>query len=101
VLVREHGKKRYQHFLYSVNHLNRRKSPSAPHVSQEIETDFRSSSSFFFQKSREVPEVADLSISCGVGVVVKVCESWGCSFCARVRVVALFAEYGDRRRKRD
>ena len=67
MLVREHGKKRYQHFLYSVNHLNRRKSPSAPHVSQEIETDFRSSSSFFFQKSREVPEVTDFSIVCGVG----------------------------------
>ena len=27
------------------------------------------SSSFFFQKSRKVPEVADLSISCGWGVV--------------------------------
>ena len=50
-----------------MNHLNQRKSPSAPLVSKEIETDFFSSS-FFFQKSREVPEVADLSISCGWGV---------------------------------
>ena len=89
VLVPKRGKKKYQHFLYPVNHLNQRKSPSAPLVSKEIETDFNRSSSFFFQKSREVPEVTDLSISCGVGVAVaEVCESWGCSFCARVRVVA-------------
>ena len=46
--------KEYEHFLSFINHLNQRKSPSAPLVSQEIETDFFSSS--FFQKSREVPE---------------------------------------------
>jgi hypothetical protein len=52
-----------------VNHLNQRKSPSALLVSNEIETDFSSSS--FPPKSREVPEVADLSIVCGWG------EIWG------------------------
>ena len=40
VLVPKRGKKKYQHFLYPVNHLNQRKSPSAPLVSKEIETDF-------------------------------------------------------------
>ena len=49
-----------------MNHLNQRKSPSALLVSKEIETKFWSSS--FFQKSRKVPEVADLSIVCGWGV---------------------------------
>ena len=48
-----------------MNHLNQRKSPSATLVSKEIETTFRSS---FFPKSRKVPEVADLSISCGWGM---------------------------------
>ena len=48
-----------------MNHLNQRKSPSALLVSKEIETKFCSSS--FFQKSRKVPEVADLSIVCGWG----------------------------------
>ena len=67
VLVPKRGKKKYQHFLYPVNHLNQRKSPSATLVSKEIETDFFRRR-FFFQKSREVPEVADLSISCGWGV---------------------------------
>ena len=71
-LVRKRGEKKCQHFLYSVNHLNQRKSPSAPLVSKEIETDFNRSSSFFFQKSREVPEVTDLSISCG---------GWGGDIC--------------------
>ena len=47
LLVPKRGKKEYQHFLYPVNHLNQRESPSAPLVSQEIETDFFSSS--FFQ----------------------------------------------------
>jgi hypothetical protein len=66
-LVHKRGKKRYQHFLYPVDHLNQRKSPSA-------------------QKSRKVPEVTDLSISCGWGwLVAEVYESWGCSCCARVR----------------
>ena len=52
-----------------MNHLNQRKSPSAPLVSKEIETEFNrsSSSSFFSQRSREVPEVTDLSISFGWG----------------------------------
>ena len=40
VLVPKRGKKKYQRFLYPVNHLNQRKSPSAPLVSKEIETDF-------------------------------------------------------------
>ncbi len=40
LLVPKRGKKKDQHFLYPVNHLNQRKSPSAPLVSQEIETDF-------------------------------------------------------------
>ena len=40
VLVPKRGKKKYQHFLYPVNHLNQRKSPSASLVSKEIETDF-------------------------------------------------------------
>ena len=40
VLVPKRGKKKYQQFLYPVNYLNQRKSPSAPLVSQEIETDF-------------------------------------------------------------
>ena len=48
-----------------MNHLNQRKSPSATLVSKEIETDFNRSS--FFPKSREVPEVADLSIVAEVG----------------------------------
>ena len=64
----QRAKRKYQHFLYPVNHLSQRKSPSATLVSKEIETDFNRSSSFF-QKSPEVPEVADLSISCGWGVV--------------------------------
>ena len=49
-----------------MNPLNQRKSPSAPLVSQEIETDFNRSS-FFFQNSRKVPEVAGLSIVAGGG----------------------------------
>ena len=61
VLVPKRGKKKHQHFLYPVNYLNQRKSPSAPLVSEEIETDFRSSSSFFFQKSRS----SRSSRSCG------------------------------------
>ena len=65
VFVIQRGKKKYQHFLPPVNHLNQRKSPSALLVSNEIETDFFSSS--FPPKSREVPEVADLSIVCGWG----------------------------------
>ena len=78
VFVIQRGKKKYQHFLPPVNHLNQRKSPSALLVSNEIETDFFSSS--FPPKSREVPEVADLSIVCGWGgvLVAEVCESWGC-----------------------
>jgi len=40
VLVPKRGKKKYQHFLYPVNHLIQRQSPSAPLVSKEIETDF-------------------------------------------------------------
>ena len=84
-LVHKRGKKRYQHFLYPVDNLNQRKSPSAPLVSKEIETDFFRRR-FFFQKSRKVPEVTDLSISCGWGwLVAEVYESWGCSCCARVR----------------
>ena len=50
-----------------MNHLNQRKSPSAPLVSKEIETDFNRSSSLFSQKSTKVPEVADLSVVYGVG----------------------------------
>ena len=76
VLVPKRGKKKYQRFLYPVNHLNQRKSPSALLVSKEIETDFNRSS--FFQKSRKVPEVTHLSISCGWGVVCRVSSlsSW-------------------------
>jgi hypothetical protein len=64
-------KKKHQYFLYSVNNLNQRNLPSATLVSKEIETDFNSLIvvRFFFQRSRKVPEVADLSISCGWGVV--------------------------------
>jgi hypothetical protein len=40
VLVHKRGKKRYQRFLYPVNHLNQRESSSATLVSKEIETDF-------------------------------------------------------------
>ena len=50
VFVPKRGKKKYQHSLYPVNHLNLRKSPSATLVSQEIETDF---SRPRFSKSRE------------------------------------------------
>ena len=67
ILVPKRGKKKYQHFLYPVNHLNQRKSPSAPLVSKEIETDFFRRR--FSRRSREVPEVADVSIVCGWGVV--------------------------------
>ena len=67
VLVPKRGKKKYQRFLYPVHHLNQRKSPSAPLVSKEIETDFFRRR--FSRRSRKVPEVADLSISCGWGVV--------------------------------
>ena len=67
-LVPKRGKKKDRDFVYPVNHLNQRKSPSAPLVSKEIETDFNRSSSFFFPKFAEVLEVADLSISCGWGV---------------------------------
>ena len=59
VLVPKRGKKKHQHFLCPVNHLNQRQSPSATLVSKEIETTFRSS---FFPKSRKVPEVADVPI---------------------------------------
>ena len=37
VSVPERGKKKYQHFVYSVNSLNQRKSPSATLVSEEKE----------------------------------------------------------------
>jgi hypothetical protein len=51
VLVPKRGKKKYQHFLYPVNYLNQRKSPSAPLVSKEIETDFNRRR--FFSGGRE------------------------------------------------
>ena len=38
VLAPKRGKKKYQHFFYSVNRLNQRKSPSALLVSKEIES---------------------------------------------------------------
>ena len=79
VFVIQRGKKKYQHFLPPVNHLNQRKSPSALLVSNEIETDFFSSS--FPPKSREVPEVADLSIVCG----------WGGVGCGSLRELGVFA----------
>ena len=65
LLVPKRGKKKYQYFLYPVNHLNQRKLPSATLVSKEIETDFFRRR--FSRRSREVPEVADLSIGCGNG----------------------------------
>ena len=65
VLVPKRGIKKYQHFIYFINYLNQRKLPSATRVSKEIETEFRSSS--FFQKSRKVPEVADLTIVAELG----------------------------------
>ena len=71
VLVPKRGKKEYLHFHSFINYINQRKLPSAPLVSKEVETDFNRRRRFS-QRSREVPEVADLifSISCGVGVLV-------------------------------
>ena len=68
LLVPKRGKKKDQHFLYPVNHLNQRKSSSAQLVSKEIETDLKPILIVvvvFFPKSRKVPELADLSIVCG------------------------------------
>ena len=65
VLVPKRGKKKYQHFLYPVNHLNQRKSPSAPLVSQEIETDFFVV--VFPERSRFSRKVADVTIVRGIG----------------------------------
>jgi len=66
VLVPIRGKKKYQHFLSFIIHLNQRKSPSATLVSQEIETDFfviifsRSRGSFL--KPRKLLNVAEVRV---------------------------------------
>ena len=63
--------KKYQHFLYPVNHLNQRKSPSAPLVSKEKENrSLIVVVVVFFLKSRKVPKVADPSIVAGGGSFV-------------------------------
>ena len=60
-------------FNLYVNHLNQRKSPSAPLVSQEIETDFFRRR-FSRSHEKKVPEVADVPIVRGGSVFD--CGSW-------------------------
>ena len=70
MLVPKRGKKKFQHFLYPVNHLNQQKSPSAPLVSKEIETDFFRRR---FSKSREkFPKLRTLVSVAGGGVFCRV-----------------------------
>ena len=72
-----------------MNHLNQRKSPSAPLVSQEIETDFFRRR--FFPIVAEVPEVADVTIVAGgEGVLGEVREL--ASDSTRVRGVFMHGE---------
>jgi len=60
VLVPKRGKKKYQHFVYSVNHLNQRKSPSATLVSKEIQTDFNRRRRFFSKSREKFPNLRTL-----------------------------------------
>ena len=55
LFIPKRGEKKCDHFFLFVNHLNQRKSPSAPLLSQEIESEHRF---VFFQKSRYSRELA-------------------------------------------
>ena len=66
VVIQRGGKGEHEHFLSFVIRLNRRKSPSAPLVRKEIETNFKF---VVFPKVAVFPEVTEVPIvrgGCGV-----------------------------------
>ena len=61
VFVIQRGKREYEHFLWPVNHLNQRKSPSAPLVSKEKRTILNRVFSTKFVVFLEVTEVTKVT----------------------------------------